>query len=126
MRHDSTTVYAFQKVLIRDIKQNHPQVARIKYFSDGNGAQYKNYKNFSNLRHHQDDFGIFAEWNFFATSHSKGPCDGVGGIVKRLATRYSKTLIKSGEDRLLTAKQLYEFANENIQGMKVFCLKDTA
>ena len=120
MRHDSTTVYAFIKVLIRDIKQNHPQVAHIKYFSDGSGAQYKNYKNFSNLCHHQDDFGISAEWNFFATSHGKGPCDGVGGVVKRLATRYSKTLIKSGKDRLLTAKQLYEFANENIQGVKVF------
>ena len=101
-------------------------MSRIKYFSDGNGAQYKNYKNFSDLIHHQGNFGIFAEWNFSATSHSKGPCDGVGGIVKGLATRYSKTLIKSGEDRLLTAKQLYEFANENIQGMKVFCLKDTA
>ena len=56
-----------------------------------------------------------------AKSQEKGPCDGFGGVVKCLATRYSKTLAKSGKDRLLTAGQLYDFANENIQGVKVFC-----
>ncbi len=24
-------------------------------------------------------------WNFFATSHGKGPCDSLGGAVKRMA-----------------------------------------
>ena len=52
-------------------------------------GQYKNCKNFLNLCHHESDFGLDAEWNFFATSHGKGPCDGVGGIVKRLAARAS-------------------------------------
>ena len=26
-------------------------------------------------------------WNFFATSHGKGPVDGFGGVVKRMATQ---------------------------------------
>ena len=26
---------------------------------------------------------------FLATSHGKGPCDGIGGTVKRLATKAS-------------------------------------
>ena len=40
---------------------------------------------------HKIDFGMKAEWHFFATSHSKNVCDGVGGgrgeggAIKRLA-----------------------------------------
>jgi len=42
-----------------------------------------------NLCHHKSDFGMDAEWHFFATSHGKGPCDGLGGTIKRLAARAS-------------------------------------
>jgi len=38
-------------------------------------------KNF-NLSYHKTDFGIEAKWVFFATSHGKQPCYGVGGKVK--------------------------------------------
>ena len=62
---------------------------KIFYFSDGAAAQYKNRKNFTNLAYHEEDYGVPAEWHFFATSHGKGPCDGIGGTVKRLATKAS-------------------------------------
>ena len=52
------------------------------YFSDGCAGQYKNYKNFVNLCHHLSDVGIEAFWNFFATSHGKYSCDGIGRITK--------------------------------------------
>ena len=42
-----------------------------------------------NLCYHKEDFGIPAEWHFFATSHGKGPCDGVGGTVKHEAAKAS-------------------------------------
>jgi hypothetical protein len=32
---------------------------------------------------------VSAEWHFFATSHRKGPADGIGGTVKRLAEKTS-------------------------------------
>ena len=35
----------------------------------------------------KQDFGLDAEWIFFATSHDKSPCDGTGGSVKRHATK---------------------------------------
>ena len=31
-----------------------------------------------------NDFDLAAEWTFFATSHGKQPCYGIGGTVKRL------------------------------------------
>ena len=38
---------------------------QMTYFSDGAGSQYMNRKNFLNLCHHKEDFGIVAEWHFF-------------------------------------------------------------
>ena len=31
----------------------------------------------------QEKHHIHIHWNFFATSHGKGPVDGIGGAVKR-------------------------------------------
>ena len=65
-------------------------IKKLIYFSDGAASHYKNYKNFANLCNHKVDFGIDAEWHFFVTSHGKGPCDGLGGTVKRLAAKSSR------------------------------------
>ena len=46
-------------------------------------------KNLVNLCYHKEDFRVQPEWHFYATSHGKGPCDGIGDTVKRLAARAS-------------------------------------
>lgn len=71
------------------MKENVPGLNKIIYFSDGASAQYKKKKNFLNICLHEEDFGVSAEWNFFVTSHGKGPCDGIEEALKRLATRAS-------------------------------------
>ena len=63
----------------------------MKYFSDGCAAHFKSFKNFINLFHHSKDFYLNAEWIFFATSHGKSPCDGIGGIVRSVVSRKAKT-----------------------------------
>ena len=78
-------------------------------------AQYKNRKNFINLCYHMDDFGVPAEWHFFATSHGKTAADGVAGTLKRLATKAS--LQNLYENYILNSKQLYDFAVKEIVGM---------
>ena len=88
---------------------------KIYYFSDGCEAQYKNCKNFTNLCYHFLDFGVHAEWHFFATSHMKSAGDGAGGTLKRLATKAS--LQRLYKDHILTAEQLYLFAVSEIKGM---------
>jgi len=113
LHHDTIAVYAFQKCLIEFLtsKFNSPP-QKIVYFSDGSAAQYKNRKNFINLCYHKTDFRIDAEWHFFATSHGKGPCDGLGGTVKRLAARAS--LQRTYDHQIMTPHQLYEWASDNI------------
>jgi hypothetical protein len=60
---------------------------KIVYFSDGFAAQFKNRSNLLKITCHNKDFGVPAEWHFFATSCGKSACDGVGGILKRLAAK---------------------------------------
>ena len=47
--------------------------------------------------------------SFFATSHGKNACDGVGGTVKRLAAHAS--LQRAKELQIIAPRQLYEFAS---------------
>ena len=87
--HDTSFVHQIQKMLVDFVKEKLPHVTKIFYISDGCGGQYKNFKNSLNLCFHKQDFGIEAEWIFFATSHGKSPCDGIGGAVKRHAAKRS-------------------------------------
>ena len=93
-------------------------VKKLVYFSDGAASQYKNYKNLSNLCHHEKDHDLQAEWHFFATSHGKSPCDGIGGTVKRLVARAS--LQACVDNHIQTAKQMFQWATENISGVMFF------
>lgn len=83
---------------------------------------FLNYRyNFINLTHHKEDFDIHAEWHFHATSHGKGPCDGIGGTLKRGASRASLAR-KSGEE-ITNAQELYNWAM-NFNTIINFCFTD--
>ena len=115
MIHDVNMVYKIIEVVCNDIKTNLPQIKNIEYFSDGCAGQYKNCKNMLNLCFHCEDFGFTAKWNFFATSHGKQPCDGIGGTVKRLATLAS--LQRDMDNHILSPQTMYKYCNENIEGI---------
>ena len=67
---------SFLKPILKHLKQLNPSWKKIKYFTDGSGAQYKNKKNFANLCAHILDFnGLDAEWHFFASCNGKSACD---------------------------------------------------
>lgn len=116
LKHLSTDVYHFQCKLVQFIKNN-SQLKKVKiiYFSDGCAAQFKNKKNFINLCNHLNDFNIAAEWNFFATAHGKGPADGIGGTIKRMAR--IESLRTFDRAQFQTAEELFNWAKENIKGI---------
>lgn len=105
-KHNTVSVYAFQKKLINKLKEKFPDLEKIIYLSDGCAEQYKNKTNFKNLCCHQQDFNISAEWHFFPTSHGKGPCDGIGGNIKRMARDAS--MRKTAD--INNAKQFFDWA----------------
>ena len=115
LKHDTVAVHQFQRKFISRIKDIVPDVEKLYYFTDGAPQQYKNKKNFINITHHSEDFGVHAEWHFFATAHGKGACDGIGGTIKRLARR---ACIQNPNILIKTPKQLFEWANENVDGIE--------
>src|SRR5258705_1849904 len=122
LEHNTTTLYAFQKKVISCLHTTLPDLQKIVYFSDGAASQYKNRKNFENVCQHKADFNVEAEWHFFATSHGKNVCDGVGGTVKRLATRASIQHVN--QDPILTAEGLYQWCERNISNVTFFFVPD--
>lgn len=112
--HDATGVHLYNSKMIEflKIKLGRRSVKKIFYYSDGASSQYKNKSNFLNLVLHEKDFGATAEWHFFATSHGKGACDGIGGSVKRLAYRACL------QDKPIgNIQQLYEWARGHFKNI---------
>ena len=68
-----------------------------------------------NLCHHLEDFQIKAKWCFFATSHGKSPCDGIGGTLKRLAARAS--LQRTKTEQILTPLDMFTFCQNEVVGI---------
>ena len=63
------------------LKRSFPQIKKVICFSDGSPVLYKNYKSFTNLIFHENDFNFKAEWHFFSTPHIKNVCDDVGSTL---------------------------------------------
>lgn len=124
LTHDTSAVHLFQCRLTSFVKTKFEnRIEKMFYFSDGAASQYKNKYNFANLVYHQRDFGIQGEWHFFATSHGKGPCDGLGGTIKRLAKHAS--LQRPHTDQITDPLQLFQWANENIKNLNIeYCTKE--
>jgi hypothetical protein len=40
---------------------------------------------------HEQNFGLPAKWHFFATSHGKGPADGIAGAAKKVGFKGKST-----------------------------------
>lgn len=117
LKHNTTLVHLFQRYLIKYLKEKYSIVKRIIYFSDGSASQYKNRKNFLNIAMHETDFECPANWHFFATAHGKSICDGLGGTIKRLATKAS--LQRPFNNQIITPRQLYDWANNSIRNINV-------
>ena len=81
--HNTVMVYLMQCKIIPFLKNLIPELKFVEYFSDRYAAQHINRKYFCNLCLPEKELRVKAIWSFFAVSHSKSPCDGVGGTVKR-------------------------------------------
>jgi hypothetical protein len=116
MTHNTVAVHTFLKLVIKQIFLICPTLEKIIHFTDGPASLYKKFKNFSNLLCHLEDFKVAGEWHFFAASHGKGPCDGIGGTLKRLARRASLQETAN----IQTPESLYNWCHTNVTNIHSF------
>ena len=109
--HDAVPVHLFVKRFLDFLALNIKGLKKVYYFTDGASSQYKNRKNFINLAFHMEDFNVKQS----GTAHGKRPCDGIGGTVKRLATKAS--LQRPFTDQIQSPIQLYEWAKGAIKSV---------
>lgn len=116
-RHDTAAVYTMQKMLIPYLTEN-LDVKKIIYFSDGAKQHFKNKFQMKNLVHHEEDFGVKAEWHVHATAHGKGPSDGIGAIFKRELARNS--LLCKPSEAILSHETLVKWSQNYFTSIKIF------
>ncbi|KAK6168588.1 hypothetical protein SNE40_019788 [Patella caerulea] len=121
--HSSTTVHAFLDILIPEIKLIDPDVDIIHYWTDSPTSQYCNKQIFCTVANHQAVYGTKACWNYFEMGHGKGPCDGLGGMTKRMADQ----AVRCGKVVIRDAHDVFQWSmNSNIKGVKfLFVSSDT-
>ncbi|GFR80390.1 (S)-beta-bisabolene synthase [Elysia marginata] len=88
-RHYKFSVVTFNKAILNHATTQGVVIDKFHFFSDGAGSQFKNRFTLPTLVDtsfiHSDIKAAY--WNFFATAHGKGACDGVGATVKRAVWR---------------------------------------
>lgn len=104
--HTKYAVWLFQKNILDDLKRQRPKTTEVHIFSDGCAQQFKNVYTLSSLTHSKHDHDLEIEHHFFATSHGKGPHDGVGGTFKRKV----REIVLSQDKKCTTAEEFYELA----------------
>ena len=110
-------VYTFICHLIAELKSKHQYLNKVHHFSNGCSAQYNNCFN------HFNNFGINAELNFFATSHGKNACNGIGGSIKRSISKAS--LQRPLDKQILTPEEAFKYCTENLSDrIPFFCCRN--
>lgn len=80
LTHAKETLLAYVDYLLEDLPKT---VKIINVWSDGPSSQFKNRFIAAALPSLQCRHDLNIQWHYFATSHGKGPVDGIGGSVKR-------------------------------------------
>lgn len=102
--HGPAAIWVYLDPVLRWVKDKHPMMETIHFFSDSPSTQYRQKLNFylfsTQLREYEFKYGT---WNFSEAGHGKGAADGVGGALKRTADR----LISLNSD-INTPRRLYD------------------
>jgi hypothetical protein len=109
--HNAPTTFAFIRKLVPLVKQILPQLSTIHYITDSPVSQYRNKSITKIVANHSQYFpGVNSTWDYLEAGHGKGPCDGVGGAIKRYADIAVKKgeIIGNGEDFFQWAKDKNE------------------
>lgn len=78
--HSKHTIVAYIDKLLEEVPS---EVENVSLWSDGPRSQFKNRFIAASLGILQRRHKTNITWNYFATSHGKGPVDGIGGATKR-------------------------------------------
>lgn len=83
MQHTKTAVVVFLDEILGTFPSD---IEEMYIWTDGPSSQFKNRYIMEAMKMISQKHEVSICWNFSATSHGKGPVDGIGGCIKRTAT----------------------------------------
>lgn len=106
LTHSKDTIIAYLDRLFDEIPA---EITEVSIWSDGPSSQFKNKYVAASLPVLETKHQKHIRWNYFATSHGKGPVDGIGGALKRLVWRK----VQSRSSCVYNAKQFITAAKDS-------------
>jgi len=91
LNHSASAIWAHLSPVLKKLSHHHPEINTLHFISDGPTAQYRNRFNIFLLVSRLQELCpsvTSATWNFSEADHGKGPMDGVGGTLKRMADEH--------------------------------------
>lgn len=104
--HTKTAIVPYVDRLLEEFPK---ETEVVKIWSDGPSKQFKNKFIAAALVPLEKKHHIKIEWNFFATSHGKGPVDGIGGALKRQV----REKVMAGEAEVRNADEFVRAVDKN-------------
>jgi hypothetical protein len=123
LHHDKSSVAALLVQLLTHFFDGTPGCQFLHICSDGPSSQFKNRFIFALLSKVRQHFAIQSLcWSFFASAHGKGPCDGVGGLVKR---KVRQAVISRRVMSVTNAKEFCDAFNQSSSGINLQLILST-
>lgn len=115
--HNTAAVFTILSKLVPRIKQDIDGLKKIHYWTDSPTSQYRNKTIFHIVENHNKFFpDITCSWNYFESGHGKGPCDGIGGCAKRMASE----AVKQQKVQIQDADDFFRWAVKTQQKIEYF------
>jgi hypothetical protein len=109
IRHDASAVQRFFQ-LANDHLRQPIAISHEVQFTDGCGAQYKSRQPFADVTYSKEDYGFWAERAYFGSKHGKGPCDGLGAVVKQS----TKLAVVARDVVVQNAEEMFKYLHKNM------------
>jgi len=117
--HGPAAVWSHLIPVLIYVREKYDDIDILHLVSDGPTTQYRNRYNFYLCTVIPQLFQFrFTWWNFSEAGHGKGPADGVGAAIKRLADR----CVLSGQD--ITDASSLKCALESLTDVKLFLVNN--
>ncbi|OWF48334.1 uncharacterized protein LOC110453200 [Mizuhopecten yessoensis] len=107
LKHDASSVHAYLMTLDEHLSKSVEIVHQVQ-FTDGCSCQYKSKEPFMVIT--SDDYDFTVEIKNFGSRHGKGPCDGLGAVVKQA----TKRAVERREVIVRTARDMYNYCVKNL------------
>ena len=107
------SILIFLENVLFSLLQSDTKVLHIQ--SDGPSSQFKNNFIANCLSWFEKTFNAKVYWNFFASSHGKGPVDGIGDTIKQTAAN-----VVTSHKGMITDSSIFADAVESISKVKAF------